>query len=72
MAKKRPTSGDMAKLAGVSQTTVSMILNHYQHVSFSAETVQRVMDACVQLNYRTPSVRRENTDFYENKLLMAM
>lgn len=72
MGKKKATSSDVAKLAGVSQSTVSMILNNYENIRFSAETVQRVMDACVQLNYRVPSSRRTAGMEGESKLLMAL
>lgn len=72
MAKKKPTSSDVAKLAGVSQSTVSMILNNYEHIRFAPDTVQRVMDACAKLNYRTPSARREGGSGEGNKCLMAM
>lgn len=71
MAKKKPTSKDVARLAGVSQPTVSMILNNYDNVRFSPETVQRVMDACTELNYRIPSKRKGGGECQE-KLLMAM
>lgn len=72
MAKKKPTSSDVAKLAGVSQPTVSMILNNYEHIRFAPETVQKVMDACTELNYRTPSARRGSWETGESKCLMAM
>ena len=72
MAKKKPTSSDVAKLAGVSQPTVSMILNNYEHIRFSPETVKKVMDACTQLNYRTPSSKRGSLEAGECKCLMAM
>lgn len=72
MTRKKPTSSDVAKLAGVSQPTVSMILNHYEHVRFSQETVQKVMEACEKLNYRTPSARRDDWEVRENKSLLAM
>ena len=39
MAKKKATSVDVAREAGVSQATVSMVLNHKYNVSFSRETV---------------------------------
>ena len=42
MAKRKPTSSQVAQKAGVSQATVSMILNRRNDVSFSAETVERV------------------------------
>ena len=37
MAKKKVTSSDVAKRAGVSQATVSMVLNKKYNVSFSKE-----------------------------------
>ena len=42
MAKKRVKAKDVAELAGVSQTTVSIVLNNYKNASFSEETRQRV------------------------------
>lgn len=51
--KKAVTSKDVAAAAGVSQSTVSMILNNYQHVSFSEETKKRVLAACVATGYRS-------------------
>ncbi len=72
MAKKRATSNDVARLAGVSQSAVSMILNNYENIQFSPETVQRVRDACVELDYRIPSARRGRKDEARNKFLMAM
>lgn len=72
MAKKKPTSRDVARLAGVSQPTVSMILNNYDNVRFSPETIQRVMDACTKLNYRIPSSRKGGSNEWHEKLLMAM
>lgn len=41
---KRITSKDVAKAAGVSQATVSMILNNKDNVSFSKETVEKVIE----------------------------
>ena len=40
MARKKVTSSDVAEKAGVSQATVSMVLNHKYNVSFSRETVE--------------------------------
>ena len=42
MARKKVTSSDVAEKAGVSQATVSMVLNHKYNVSFSRETVEKV------------------------------
>jgi len=48
---KRSTSQDVAKLAHVSRTTVSFILNNVPGVSISASTRKRVLDAAKKLNY---------------------
>ena len=48
---KRPTSKDVAKLAGVSQTTVSFVINNTPGVSITEETRQKVLDAVHQLHY---------------------
>ena len=54
MARKKITSSDVAKKAGVSQATVSMVLNHKYNVSFSRETVEKVENAARELGYRLP------------------
>lgn len=51
MANKRPTSIDVAKLAGVSRTTVSFVLNNFPDSNISENTRQRVIEAARQLNY---------------------
>ena len=43
--KKKVTTTDIAKMAGVSQATVSMILNKKYNVSFSRETIEKVEKA---------------------------
>ncbi|CAN7192482.1 LacI family DNA-binding transcriptional regulator [Arthrobacter sp. LjRoot14] len=57
MTKSRPSSGptmhDVAAAAGVSQATVSLVLNSASGSRFSDETRKRVMDAVQQLGYRT-------------------
>ena len=45
------TSTDIAKAAGVSQSTVSMVLNKKYNVSFSKETVEKVEQAAKDLGY---------------------
>ena len=52
---RRTTSRDVAKLARVSRTTVSFILNNVPGVSFSEATRKRVLDAAKKLNY-SPNV----------------
>lgn len=51
MASTRITSFQVAKAAGVSRTTVSLVLNNVKGATISAETRQRVLDAARALNY---------------------
>ena len=55
MGKKRVTSEDVARAAGVSQGTVSMILNRKANVSFGAETIRKVEEAARELGYEVPT-----------------
>ena len=50
-SKKRSTSTDVAKLAGVSRTTVSFVLNDVLGVSISDVTRRRVLEAARELDY---------------------
>jgi LacI family transcriptional regulator len=67
---KKPTSKDVAKLANVSQATVSMILNKKENVSFSEETVEKVLQAAKQLDYHIPSPAKPVND--SRKKLIAL
>ncbi|ROO87335.1 LacI family transcriptional regulator [Actinocorallia herbida] len=49
---KRPTSSDVARAAGVSQTTVSFVLNNRPGQTIPEETRRRVLEAARQLDYR--------------------
>ena len=51
MARRRITSYDVAKAAGVSQTTVSFVLNQVAEANISDETRQRVAIAAKELGY---------------------
>lgn len=51
MRSKKPTMTDIANAAGVSQSTVSMILSGKNLSSFPASTVANVQKACKALNY---------------------
>ena len=53
--RKKVTSTDIAKAAGVSQATVSMVLNKKYNVSFSRETVEKVEQAARELGYVCPN-----------------
>ena len=74
--KKRVTSYDVAKRAGVSQATVSYVLNGNSRQSISKDTRERVVSAAKELNYFPNSaaqmLRQENTGYIcvvTNKIL---
>ena len=56
--KKKVTTTDIARMAGVSQATVSMILNKKYNVSFSRETIEKVEKAAEELGYHKSECRR--------------
>lgn len=60
MARKsrRVTSRDVARLAGVSRTTVSLVLNDVPNARISPETRRRVLEAARQLGYRPNAAAR--------------
>lgn len=70
MTKKKVTSTDIAKAAGVSQSTVSMVLNKKYNVSFSKETIEKVEKAAEELGYvlQKRKTRKENK---KEKLLVV-
>ena len=49
--KKRPTQAEVARLAEVSQSTVSQVLNNNLAITLPSGTRQRVWDAIQQLGY---------------------
>ena len=55
---KKPTSNDVAKLAGVSQATVSLILNGNEKITFSQDTKERVIAAAEELGYKLPNRKK--------------
>jgi len=52
--RKKVTSSDVARLAGVSQTTVSFVLSDKETASISPETKARVLNAAAELGYAYP------------------
>lgn len=60
----------MAERAGVSQATVSMILNKKYNVSFSRETVEKVEQAARELGYQLPS-RKGRKENKKEKLIVV-
>lgn len=65
---KRATSKDVAKLAGVSQTTVSFVMNNTPGISLSDETRRRVLEAAKQLQY-VPNSFAKGLKTSQSKLL---
>ena len=57
MSGKKVTSSDVAKRAGVSQATVSMVLNKKYNVSFSKEVIQKVEEAAEELGMNVRSAK---------------
>ncbi|MEU0743757.1 LacI family DNA-binding transcriptional regulator [Streptomyces sp. NPDC006134] len=55
---KRTTSADVARLAGVSRTTVSYVLNNRPGEVIPEETRRRVLEAAERLQYRANSSAR--------------
>jgi LacI family transcriptional regulator len=50
--QRRPTMTDIAKLTGVSQSTVSLVLNNASGAKFSDTTRDKVLRAAQELGYR--------------------
>lgn len=70
MAKKKVTSSDVAQRAGVSQATVSMVLNKKYNVSFSKEVIQKVEAAAEELGYELPKRRTQRGERREKLLVV--
>jgi LacI family transcriptional regulator len=49
--RKHPTQADVARRAGVSQATVSYVLNNNSSIAVPPETRQRINDAIAELGY---------------------
>lgn len=56
---KNYTMSDVANLAGVSQSTVSFVLNNNKKIAISDEVKKKIYDAVEQLNFK-PRVKRKN------------
>lgn len=71
MEKRKATSSDVAARAGVSQATVSMVLNKKYNVSFSKDVVQRVEQAAEELGYELPR-RKKKKEGRRERLLVVL
>ena len=70
LAGKKVTSSDVAKKAGVSQATVSMVLNKKYNVSFSKEVIRKVEEAAAELGYEVPKHRAKKEEKREKLLVV--
>lgn len=61
--RKKVTMKDIAEKSGVSITSVSMILNHQKDVSFSVETIQKVIAAAKDLGYTPKKSLQEKSEY---------
>ena len=68
--KRKVTSTDIARAAGVSQSTVSMILNKKYNVSFSKETIDKVEASAKELGY-VPPKRKTRKGTKKERLLVV-
>lgn len=57
---KKVTSSDVARVAGVSQAAVSLILNGNEKISFSQETKDRVHAVARELGYSLPQRKKRD------------
>ena len=69
---KNVTLQDVAELAGVSQTTASLTLNHSSRANFRTGTRKRVLAAERQLGYRSSASPKRRTDMTEYMLLVLV
>ncbi|STQ14473.1 LacI family transcriptional regulator [Enterobacter cloacae] len=49
--KTKVTMNDIARAAGVSQATVSLVLNQSRNIKLSDDTRQRVINVATELGY---------------------
>ena len=69
---KRVTINDIAAKAGVSPTTVSMILNHREDVHFSDETILNVLKISEKMGYSSQKGSKRNGTGSTGNVLLAV
>jgi len=58
----RPTMTDIAKMTGVSQSSVSLVLNEMSGSRISVETQTKVREAANKIGYKLPGIRHNRTE----------
>ncbi|MFN8373602.1 MAG: LacI family DNA-binding transcriptional regulator [Anaerolineae bacterium] len=69
---RKATSKLVAELAGVSQTTVSFVLNNVESANISEETRQRVLRAARELNYVPDMAARSLASGKSNNIALVL
>src|SRR6478752_1141874 len=67
--RTRPTMTDVARIAGVSQSSVSLVLNQMTGARISPDTRQRVVEAARQIGYELPAIRREASSVSDRRTI---
>ncbi len=67
---KKVTTVDIARLAGCSQSTVSMILSRNPHGNFSQKTVEKVLKAAEELGYNKYSRKKQAVNSSQNIMIV--
>lgn len=65
----KPTLNDIAKATGLSQSTVSMVLNDKSGISFSEDTVRKVNEASEKLHYVKPGQKSRAKKIFNRKTI---
>lgn len=69
---QKPTLGNVAELAGVSVSAASMIMNNREGVSFSPETVTKVMAAAKELGYSSKVSKKAEICSEESRTILVV
>ncbi len=70
--RNKVTTRDIAEYAGVSQSTVSMILSEKKNVSFGEDTIKKVRSAASALGYRKPAGKKKMPDRSLSQTIMIL
>ena len=72
MKRGKPTMADIAKRSGVSQSTVSLVLNQKGTCAIPSETIDRVLRAARELHYSKPQHKRLHGKGAEQPVLVLV
>ena len=72
MKQGKPTMADIARLSGVSQSTVSLVLNQKGSRAIPLETAERVLAAARELHYAKPQRSQSRRKGAEHPVLVLV